>query len=130
MNFVRNYLLFIILYAISNKIYEDYNILNEVNYQDTIVNKVFNNDLIRHYEIINNSYYDFIVNSSVCKLGKLAFYLWSILLIINYFTINKHIQCVINYIFYITVILTLLMNLPLFIRSIPAFILLYYILFY
>ena len=126
MKFFVIYICFIILYAISNKINEDYEILNNnVMLENNIINKVFDNELIRHYEIDNDSIIDFILYSNVCILGKITFYAWVIVPILIYLYGNSWLSFFTKYFYYGTILLTLVMNLPLFIRSIPAFYLLH-----
>lgn len=136
MNDLFKYLLFIILYAYSNNIFISPYIEPSYNYY--LCNKKFlpkfeekfNSYFLKHEETIGNIF-DFIFCSSVCPLAKLVFYKWIIILPLYILFLNKYIifNKLIKYGFYLTIILSGLMNPPLFIRSIPAFYILYKIIF-
>ena len=67
---------------------------------------------------------NYIFNSCVCPLGRIVFYLWSILLLAAVLYKFKYIKYL-NILAVITVIITVILNKPLFIRSIPAFLFLF-----
>lgn len=95
--------LFIVLYCWSSKIFETGNksagIMDHT--EDT-------RDLIT-----------WILDSNVCLLGKISFFLWSMVLLLNlFYSLNKIILFILAI---ITITVTLFLNMPLFIRSLPAF---------
>jgi hypothetical protein len=65
---------------------------------------------------------NWILDSNVCPLGKVVFFLWTIVLLINLFMpLNKKL---LYFLAFLTILITAILNLPLFIRAIPAFIVL------
>jgi hypothetical protein len=141
------YILFVVLYFWSSHIYYDWDPTNsksagpprqieERSPENEKVLQKFDfqeSKILRHYES-NNTDYDYIMNSSVCPLGKLAFWLWTIILLLlilsgliygnslNYFL--EYFKKTLLFFWALTVVLMLVLNVPLFIRSIPAFIVL------
>lgn len=108
-------LLFIILYGWSSKILSTNNNSNGVS--------MYNSELLGHVETVESNW---VLDSSVCKLGKISFLLWSFILIVSIvFPVNIYmlIMCYI-----LTLVAMYSLNLPFFIRSIPAFLVLGYIL--
>ncbi len=94
-------ILFIIFYFWSSKINEEFI------------------GFLRHSE----DYENWILDSDVCALGKISFYLWTIVMIFGiWYKLNTN---ALLGLMFITVFLTLMMNKPLFIRSIPAFLFLF-----
>ena len=136
MNNLFKYLLFVIFYIYSNNIFISPYIEPSYNYYLCDkkflpkFNEKFNNYLFKHEEIIGNIF-DFILCSSVCPLAKLVFYTWIIILPFFILFLNKYniFYKLIKYGYYLTIILSGLMNPPLFIRSIPSFYVLYKIIF-
>jgi hypothetical protein len=120
MNRTTNYIcvlcVFTILYFWSSKIYQ---IPNTQSSQSTT--KYNNDKLLTHTESKGN-YYHWIMDSNVCTLGKITFFLWIIVLLFNiYYPVNK---VILNILAILTIIVTAILNFPLFVRSIPAFIVL------
>jgi hypothetical protein len=118
-------ILFGVLYAWSNYIFK--NPFPNVEYTPKIIDSSTfydNNQIISHKQS-NGHLYDVIFNSGVCKLGRIVFYLWLVFLLIalpvKYYSDDYRISQAINGLAVITIIVTLIMNYPLFIRSIPAF---------
>ena len=88
--------------------------------------KYSNYNLIRHRETLSN-YISYLLDSDVCTLGKIGEWfiiIWSIVLITLALTSKKFFTLgILNSVFMsIIFILALVMNRPLFIRSIPFFI--------
>lgn len=74
--------------------------------------------LLGHTEVSTN----WILDSGVCLLGKIVFFLWTIVILINLIKpLNKKI---LFFLACLTILITAILNMPLFIRAIPAFIIL------
>jgi len=112
------YILFVFFYAWSTKI-------TEINGDSKDKKSIFEGShILNHFE--DQEEISYILNSSVCKLGYFSFFAWIIFLpILVYFNFFK----LLKFLFFLTLISTLFMNFPYFIRSIPAFIFLGFIIF-
>ncbi len=107
-------IVFIILYGWSSKIIKNKELYGIKKYSEI--------DILSHTESKN-----WILGSGVCTLGKISFFLWSIALIINLFIpLNKNTLILLAF---LTITITLVLNTPLFIRSVPAFIVLFIIIY-
>jgi hypothetical protein len=90
----------------------------------------YGNNVLRHSEAQGNLV-NVIMNSGVCVLGRAFFYITIItmlgLLVYKYNNPedSKHLTIVMNTLAIILVSMTFLLNLPLFVRSIPAFTILF-----
>jgi hypothetical protein len=80
-------------------------------------------DMLTHTEATTN----WILESSVCTLGKVVFFLWTFVLLFNLFMpINKKL---LYFLAFLTILITGILNMPLFVRALPAFVLLLVIIF-
>ena len=104
--------------------YNNYNNYNDNHYMHSDIT------LLRHRQSKNSSFWDTVINSGVCPLGKFGFIvlvLWTIILILMLIFYNgdnrKKVLLYLGIInllfFFIYGILTYLMNWPLFVRCIP-----------
>ena len=113
-------LLFLILYFWSSKI------INTDNGNDHDLVKYDDSDLLKHHE--KNNELSWIFDSSVCLLGRIVFFLWTIVMLVNLvYTLNKY---VLLFLAVLTIVITAILNMPLFIRSIPAFVILLTIIYF
>jgi hypothetical protein len=101
-------ILFIVLYFWASKIVDTEEIIGIKKYSG----------LLGHTEGATN----WVLDSNVCLLGKIVFSLWTIVVLINLvFSINKKL---LFFLAFLTILITAILNMPLFIRAIPAFIIL------
>ena len=104
-------IVFIILYFWSSKIIDTEKIIGIKKYSG----------LLGHTEGYEGTV-NWILDSSVCPLGKVVFFLWFLVLLINLFMpLNKKLLLILAI---LTILITAILNMPLFIRTIPAFIIL------
>ena len=92
--------------------------------KETTNNKTKYSGILQHTEISKN----WILDSNVCFLGHLSFFIWTIILIINlFYKINVQLLEISAF---FTIFATAILNIPLFVRSLPAFIILLIIIYY
>ena len=108
---------FILLYFWSSKIIDTQDLIGIKKYSDGDISGIADR-VLDHTETTTNWVFD----SGVCLAGKIVFFLWTFVLLINLFMpLNKKL---LMFLAFLTIVITTLLNMPLFIRSIPAFIIL------
>ena len=119
MNKLLLIVLFIVLYCWSSKIIDD----NGIDARNDSIGIKKYSGILLHNESTNNWIFD----SSVCLSGQIVFYLWSIVLVLSLFIseeYKQHMKKILSFLAFLTIFITAILNMPLFIRSIPAFIVL------
>lgn len=136
------YITFLITFGLSNWIHKDPNPMNAyspIKQQfDTkgrldMKGKKKYSSILEHVEI-NGTFYERLTSTGVCTAGRMVFYLWAIVLLIfilikfldkeSYNKIKPY-EYVLNILAIITALFTLALNQMLFVRSIPAYVLLF-----
>jgi len=113
MNKLSATILFVILYFWASKIIDDYSIEGTIKHSGILAHTEGKKD-----------WKTWIFDSKVCMAGKIVFFLWTLLVLINLvWTINSNILLFLSF---LTMAVTACLNMPLFIRSLPAFMILNY----